>query len=398
MISGQVLLQAIAFGFGPASQATAIASQLRNYQQGRPGLEIIGLGHSVAFEFLKDSGEFDRVLEWDSRKGKLPGPIRQIVHTAQAVLSVGDFDFALAAQKTGRKVAFVDALYWMWDQDPIDAARCAPYYAVDFPGVAKRIGALYPEWAEKGNPQIINPICLPFQEDRNINDSRDHTVIINFGGLVTPFGVNLNAAKAMTKEILSVLSDQCPGCRVLVTGGSPVIGQLGESALASCLDVRVGPLPAPDFLLELVQSRFIFTVPSISISLEIVATGLPAFFLLPLNYSQHLQQTIFREILHGAGYAAWDDFDGYKSLPQGVPEQEGVAGALDLGERFSKDPAARAQFRDSVVEYVKHCSKDPVRLVKWVDRSPGISMNGAREIATDIVNRTHIDRAEVCHD
>ena len=82
MTSCRVLFQAIAFGFGPASQAVVLASELRDSINRQDQLELIGLGHSVAYDFFKGSEVFDRVLKWDSESTDCSASIQQVVDSA----------------------------------------------------------------------------------------------------------------------------------------------------------------------------------------------------------------------------------------------------------------------------------------------------------------------------
>ncbi len=252
------VVQAISFGFGPASHATAIAGAL-DAKVGA-SIHLVGVGEGIAAEFMEQSGAFDVVLHGNVEKGEV---ISDAVGEASCVVSVGDFDFIRACAAQGKPAALVDALYWMWDEDPLPLDEASLYFVLDFPGVRQRLAAV----GKPGRHAVVVPQIVSYADalpDREGSDKR--CIVINFGGVVTPFGTPFDFVGAMLKDILAVIGDVFDD--VVVAGGAPVMRVLEQRFGGDRSGIRFGPFSAPEFLRYLASCQRLLTVPGMSVAVE----------------------------------------------------------------------------------------------------------------------------------
>jgi hypothetical protein len=383
-----ILLEAAAFGFGPASQATVIAHRLRELAAPE-SLNCVGLGASIAYDFFFSSDAFDQAIRIEGAGAARIEQLGALVGSADLILTVGDCDFAEEVYQYGRNAAVVDSLYWMWNDDPLRADRCEPYYIVNFPGVEPRLSNNYPAWRKTGNPILVNPICERLAScGRSAGLANRPRVLVNFGGMETPFGVNLAPAVLMTEAILDAARVVLGDCDITICGGGNAVQQLRHSVDdRRHSDLKVGPLSQGAFLQRLCDCDFLLTVPGISVIIESLVARKAPLFLLPLNYSQHRQQEIIRQRFTGGDYLTWDEFPGCRTLPANLPERDGVLEALEFGGVLGRKPKDLEHLRHRFMDYFCGSKGDRLFAENWSATSANATYNGAEQIAADLWQR-----------
>ena len=96
----------------------------------------------------------------------------------------------------------------------------------------------------------------------------------------------------------------------------------------------------------------LLTVPGMSIVYERMLAEAPTVFLLPLNYSQHLQVQKYRHMLAHMSEIAWRDIGPFSELATGLEEHEGVRLAQSLGTSLTSDKPARRRFREALKTFL----------------------------------------------
>lgn len=364
MDSPSIYLVPMTFGFGPAALATAVGRQLR---QRHPDLPLAGVGDGIALDFLRNSGIFaDRLV------AAAPGELPDSIGSSGPAVTVffGDFDRLRVAQRRGLRTVVVDALYWMWDSDPAEPSGVDRYYALAFPGVAERL-------ASRGsNGAAVRIVSQIVDLDTPAPDADRAGTVLNLGGAVAPMGGNyryLRALAELVRQTLDATDD------LLVTCSS-------RAAEAICRDgpipgVTVTELPFTQMMSVLGQRARLLTLPGQSIIWEALRMRIPTIVLPGANYSQHRQLTAYRRFLAGVAFIGWDDLDGYDALPEGLPEERGVARAVELGNRLCADRAARAQLAKLLAEHIATCQSQAPTLR---DGHPWSDFGGAIEVADEI--------------
>lgn len=372
----KIIIQAIPFCFGPGAQTLAIGNQLRSIL--KDNLKLIALGTGTTYEFLKKSKTFDEIIEYSSERN-MPKKIKSLLLSADKIICVGDFEFIDLVNKIGRKVEFVDPLFWMWDKFPSNINLCNRYYAVDFPEVKKKVREYSKKFPENLKPVIVNQIC---EYSKRKKKKHYDTIVVQFGGVQNPFGINVELIITMVEEISNSIKDIPEIKKVFVRGGSKVMKIVKKRAKVLNKRMEIGSSFHKDFLKELSLCKAVLTVPGMSIVYEAFAGKIPLLFILPLNYSQHRQPLAYKKIFKNFDYISFDKFKGYKTLPKNIPEDKAISEAINMGKRFYNDLKARKKFREEITKFL---SKKKYKTMKV--RRQKIRIDGAKYIAEDLVRQ-----------
>jgi hypothetical protein len=360
----RVYLIPVSFGFGPAALTIAVAKQLRVQC---PQLLLTGVGDGIALDFLRASRLFEGSLE-EAAPGQLPESVQGDRETVAVFFA--DFDRLANARQRGLPTVMVDPLYWMWDRDPVEPSDVDLYFSLAFPGVPERV-------ARRGEaarsirlvPQIVD-LDLPAP-----GAQRSGTVL-NLGGAVAPSGDSTRYLRALIKVVAGLVKDDAG---LLVTCSALAAARIGCDVPAG---VTVAALPFGQMMETLGTRARLLTLPGQSIMWEALQMRIPTVVLPGANYSQHRQVGAYQRYFSGAEFITWDDFPGYGTLPAGLPEDQGVPRAAQLGDRLARDEAACAWLSKRLAGVLAAGPATPSVLR---DGHPWSSFDGASEVAREIV-------------
>jgi len=326
-----ILIQSVPFCYGPTAIAIAIARELSH----SPDCNVIALGKAPSLELLNAESElfstvFDMTIDDD---------VSTALSSADLIISVCDFDFADKCKITHKDTAlvFIDPLLWMWDKLPSIISKCNLYLALDFPGVSEIISKICSESV------ITVPQVAEFTAERNDNDIQSGKVIVNLGGMQSPLGANIALAQAMCEEIIRFARDTNDLTVDIRT--SRYMAKKLQRALPTISNVNISSCTPQVFHSELAKCDYLLTVPGMSIVYESIIAQIPTAFILPLNYSQHLQIKKYRTIFPDLSEISWNHFDSFSELPDNLDEPMGVELANEMGASFYADQPARNRFQ-----------------------------------------------------
>lgn len=334
----RVVLQAVSFCYGPAAIAIAVAEALR--RRARSEIEIIGMGTGSAAELLCSSSAFDGTVQTEPTR--LTSLACNALGSSDVILSVCDFDFASEVSRRGYTAGFIDPLLWLWDELPAkQIGNCVPYYVLDFPGVGEYLGHL-----DTPSLRVIPQIAhAPYARGSTSPIATDSTVLVHFGGMMSPLGCNSELAQALIVDLHDTQTQYFPAMNLKVRCGRAAAEMIRSRMPRRLQTIDMKGLGHKKFQQELSTCDRLLTVPGMSIIFEAAAIECPTAFMLPLNYSQHRQQEAYRSMFPDAPSLSWNDLHGYGTLLAGLPEAIGVQRALQLGAQFAQDPVARRTFR-----------------------------------------------------
>lgn len=365
-----ILIQAVPFCYGPTAIAIAIARELSHL----PDCNIIALGKLPSIELLnKENGLFSIVFDMD-----IDDDISTALSSADLIISICDFDFAEKCINNYKDIAliFVDPLLWMWNKLPDIIEDCSLYLALDFPGVS--------EIASKINYDsvITVPQVAEFTAERDDNNVEKGSVIVNLGGMQSPLGANITLAQAMCEEIISFARDTADDLIIKIRTSRFMIQKL-QKLVQGTSNVNISSRSPKDFHSELAKCDYLLTVPGMSIVYESIIAQIPTAFILPLNYSQHLQIKKYRSIFPNFSEISWNHFDSFFELPDNLDESRGVELANEIGLSFYTDLSARNKFQ----KLLKDISGDTLRPLQ---KSNEIDISGASVIVNILRSRDYI--------
>lgn len=367
----RIIIQSVPFCYGPTSIAIALGREFKK----EVACEIIALGLEPSLEQLNAEKDiFSTVVNMHAAVDMLA-----VLTSADLIISVCDFDFAKECKTNHKKIplAFVDPLLWMWETLPEAIEICDLYFALEFPGVSEVI-------ARVCNDSVMAvPQVAEFTTRRDVNQVQEGKVVVNLGGMLSPFGSNKVLAQAMCEELIH-LSSQNENITIDIRTSCAMAESLRD-VLPKISNVSIASRSIRAFQAEMARCEVLLTVPGMSIVYESMIAQIPTGFLLPLNYSQHLQIGRYRNIFPELSEISWNELKPFYELPHGLEESQGVNFAQKMGTDFSKNTFARAKFQRSLKTLLnnKHSIK-PLRSQRVVD------VSGARKIVGIIRDRKFI--------
>lgn len=329
--SARIAIAAETFCYGPAAIAIAILLELRRAAP-QVRLQIDAIATSVTKELLSGDRLFDEIRD----PVEFLSDVKLFTEQYNCIVVIADIEFAKQLTKVEGKVVFVDPLYWMWTADTISEIGCSKYIVVDFPGVRNLLEERFDQYLPR-HVEVVEPVCSSECENIRGAEIKKGTALINFGGVESKLGINLNLAVTLTQAAVEACARTGLVEDVLICSGKNAAASLSAVKHRYPLSIRIDSLPQNKFLRELSQAEYIFTVPGLSIVYEALSLGRKVMFLPSLNYSQHLQVKAYKQSLSGFDFVTWDDLPGYSLLPSGLEEADGVNAAIEIGDHFSKD-------------------------------------------------------------
>lgn len=368
----EIVIQSVPFCYGPTSIAIAIGRQLKKQLD----CSITALGKNPSLELLNaERNIFSHVIDMNVNEG-LSDPLS----SADLIITVCDFDFANKC-KTGfseKPLVFIDPLLWMWASLPDIIGRCDLYLALEFSGVSEIVSR------SCSDSIFMIPQVAEFTSMREKEKVQPGKVLVNLGGMLSPLGANFFLALALCEEIINVVEENENFVSVDIRTSNDMAIKL-QKMLPKVSNVNVASQSIQAFQSELAKCDILLTVPGMSIVYESLIAQVPTAFILPLNYSQHLQISQYRKTFPGLSEIRGNIFDSFYELPVGIEETEGVKLAMEMGKAFSTNASDRAKFQKSLKTLLGNKNKiSPLKACYALD------VSGATAIMAILQNRNLI--------
>lgn len=354
-----------AFGFGPASKAAAITSELLSIADA----SVVPMTSSIAHEFLTREGYRDHP------------PVDLLTERGQRLTreAAASIDVALVVMQPEAAsiladlvpVVYVDSLGFMWDREYFDryeALRQTAAYVVQnaFSSAARiesfgvqnvvAVGALTRPRATAGSPPA------------------HRRPVAHAGGLMNIF------SETDGPNYLGFVDGLLRG---VVPAGTDLLTSEAVRQLAPSLDV----LNLATLSHAGVQDRFesadvVFTSPGMTALLELSSIARPTVPLPPQNLSQALIVGNIAE--HSETSDLWRFLAEAYPIDAGIPEEAGVALVRSLNSDFAQSDSFRSSYQELAAEAYKARTPAPSTIVSDFD--------GLRQTAATILN-VHAQRS-----
>lgn len=274
----KILACAIGFGLGPNGKLCSIINYNKEY-------EWYACGDKLDLSIYKENPFID--VCWTKNEKNLEEFIKK--YNIKYAVDVLDPDLAIFLKKVGVKVIYVDSLPFMWTK-----ADLIPYN-VDYYCAQK-----YPEY--KMNPALkkvknfiwINPITMG-----KIKEQNKSGIVINFGGLHSPFGEGEEYFEIVMKTLLPMLSKK----DITITGGSNVV-KLSENLFPEIPSITYSH---GDFLTQVSNAELFITSPGLTTIYETCGMDINTIIIPPQNLSQFYNIEIAEKICKNVKVIRWNN-------------------------------------------------------------------------------------------
>lgn len=338
-----VVAEAVPFCFGPIATLLSVTDTLA-----ARGAKIIYLASGPSAQLLRLSHPQAEVLPCNSVNCEEVAAHRELLKSADLVLTNTNPELAVWALEWGCRVALLDTLFWMWDQIDRRLASCRPYIIQDFVGVEEqkcRISGFE-------NAPVVGPLVPPQAAPIPASERRNW-LVVSFGGVDCPL-VAPDAPKypeGVIDPICKALDRSNPFEEVFICGGGNLAERLSKFALPR--NARVECLPHCEHIEKLRRCRAAVLSPGLTSFFEVLRAGTPAFFLPPQNYSQVLQLRTYREMGVAPFSLSWDDLGLGKDLGPYWPEAPAVAQVRECLGAFTRSPKHQQQLTDRLATFIE---------------------------------------------
>jgi hypothetical protein len=280
-VIARIVAAAENFAFGPAGKLMTVVERLAE-----DGHDITVICTGTAYEIASRS-RVVRVVRQDTDAADFAQVAAGMFCAADLVVSCMDRASVRLARETGRPVAWLDSLFWWWDEIP-DELLDVDLYLVQRSLPSPRNTARYGHKIRA--LREVGPIV-----DLRHRGRPSGQLLVAFGGGEAPgwyrLGIDTWYPFVMCRALVAGL-DISSFSRVLVTGNAAAMNQLATDDKLGVFSFAC--LGHDDFLRELGRSDALLTVPGLETPLEGWAYGVPTAFLPPSNSSQYVQLDEYR--------------------------------------------------------------------------------------------------------
>lgn len=318
---GAILLNAEAFGFGPA---VAVASVFPHLHERFERIGFVGTGHTLD---VQRSLPYDEIHDLSGANGPaLDREMERLAEDYDIFFTAMDFAMLERAKAAGMTTCGYDALTWYWREIPAAVGSSDLYLAQDFFGVRERLSR---ERESFPDSRVVPPIVsepLPRGE-------RCHT-LLNLGGLQNPFW-SLDDAIGYARKIVEAVKACQPADQPLIIATSTAVATaIGEEARTYSREEMKGILS---------RSRLAIMTPGLGNIYDAAVNDIPTVWLPPANDSQGQQLTLIER--HGMSDGSLD-WGALGASIEYWDEQRDVLGRITDAARSLSPEALRRSVAD----------------------------------------------------
>ena len=318
---------AVGFGLGPSGKLCSIVNNNEQY-------EWYACGDEIDLSIYKKNPFIDTC--WSKNENILESFIKK--YNIKYAIDVLDPDLALFLKRIGIKVIYVDSLPFMWTKADLIPYDVDYYCAQKYPNYS-----MNPVLAPIKNFVWVDPITtgqIPKQSKGGI--------VINFGGLHSPFGEGKEYFEIIMKALLPVLSN----VDIHITGGQNVV-KLTKELLP---ELSCDTYSHEDFLELVAGSDFFITSPGLTTIYETCGMDIKTIIMPPQNLSQFYNASIAEKICKKVKVLKWKYnhlSPEYLERFKDRPEEETVKYIYEQIRNLSNDERYIEEFRQCVSNILK---------------------------------------------
>lgn len=348
----KILACAVGFGLGPNGKLCSIVNSNKQY-------EWYACGDKLNLSIYKKNPFLDTC--WSKNKEVLLTFLKK--YNIKLAVDVLDPEIAIFLKNIGIKVIYIDSLPFMWTK-----ADLIPY-EVDYYCAQK-----YPFYTiNKVLKPIKNLVWIDPITSENLKGQAKNNIVINFGGLHSPFGEGKEYFELVMEALLSIL----PNKEICVTGGENVV-KLTNKLFP---ELFCATYSHENFLDLVSKSKLFITSPGLTTIYETCEMNIKTIFLPPQNLSQFYNLSIGEIVCKNVKILDWNCkklSNEYFIKFKNKPEKETVKYIYKQINVLSKDEAYILKFK----KYVSDKFKDKFK----VNKTKYFKNNGIKKIS-EILNK-----------
>lgn len=323
----KVLACAIGFGLGPSGKLSTIV----NYNE---QFEWYACGDKLDLSIYKKNPFIDCC--WSKNEKDLENFVKK--YLIKCAVNVLDQELAITLKKIGIEVIYVDSLPFMWTNSDIIPYDADYYCAQKYPNYFIR-----PVLEPVKNLIWVEPIIFEIAENKE-----NTGIVINFGGLHSPFGEGREYFEVIMKALFPIISAQ----NIHITGGNNVV-KLVKKLFPS---LHCQTYSHEEFLKLVAGAELFITSPGLTTIYETCGMNIKTVVMPPQNLSQFYNVSIAEKVCKNVKVLSWKhdslNFDSLKCFSD-KSEEETVRYIYEQIRILSKDKKYIKNFRSYVLDMLK---------------------------------------------
>ena len=300
------------FGFGPISSSITVARQIKRLD---PQKKCIFWGGGTSHQLASKSDAFDEIyFEEELTKYSLI-EFNNEIDSSNCVVIANTYPTGVAiAKRAGFPCIFIDTLFWMWNELPIDLENVEKYYIEDFHCVELKLDRFGYSDKFKKIPPLIDISVDPLQVLHPF-------LLISLGGIDS----NLYDFPIFYEKLIEYISvdKKIEKYTILICGGGKKFreNQFKEYE-HSRLTIKC--LSPHKYLSNLKSADIVLASAGLHSFYENYFLGKNVMFLPPQSYSQYLQLGFIMNHFNGVIGASFEHLGLKHSLTEYMPEGERI--------------------------------------------------------------------------
>lgn len=340
------------FGFGPASKASMIMTDLTRHNA---SIEPVVLADGIAHEFLtREELGLQPSMHPSSRKNC--GKLRELCSDLSASIVALDPDWVNFLNERC-PVFFVDSLGFMWGKDFFDnnpaLSKVEKYFVQDVFGAYERLRRM-------GIPNLISvgAIIEPEIDYLTIPQNKS-AMVVHLGGLLNT--VTDRSPKTYLSLINNILAEVRPQIGLILMSAT------ARNTLEWTFDIKPTTLTHAQTLKEFRAATSVLTSPGLTTLLELTAMRVPTIPLPPQNMSQAV---IISNVCRSWTQAPtiWRLLSEEFGDLTGFPEQEGVKRVSEINSRLLKSTTFCSAYGQALHETLSNPVPIPTNIASDFNR------------------------------
>ena len=323
----KILACAVGFGLGPSGKLCSIVNYNSQY-------EWYACGDELDLSIYKKNPFIDTC--WSKDEKILEDFIKK--YDIKYAIDVLDQDLAIFLKNMGLKVIYVDSLPFMWTKADLIPYEVDYYCAQKYPGYS-----MNPALESIKNFIWVNPITLG-----KVSKQTKGGIVINFGGLHSPFGEGKEYFEIVMKTLLPML----PKKNIIITGGSNVV-KLARKLLPEIPSVTYSH---EEFLARVSNTELFITSPGLTTIYETCEMNINTIIIPPQNLSQFYNIDIAERICKNVKVLRWNNINlSMKKIGtfKDKTEEETVKYIYEQIHDLSKSECGMIKFKEYVANKLK---------------------------------------------
>lgn len=300
------------FGFGPISSSIVVARQIKRLD---PRKQVVFLGHGTSYQLAILSDVFDEVIFDENLSEHSFLRCGEHLRPCNCIVIANTYPIGVEiAARAAFICFFIDTLFWMWKQLPIDISHVEAYYIEEF-------HCANIEVARFGHSRKFKKVAPLIDVDVSLKTVSHPFLLVSLGGIDS----SLYDFPVFYEKLICRLSSekQLERFTVLICGGGKKFlrnefKEFEHSRLSiECLGPR-------EYMANLRSADIVLASAGLHGFYENYFLRKNAMFLPPQSYSQYLQLKYITETFVGVTASSFERLEVRHSLRENMPDVERI--------------------------------------------------------------------------